>query len=148
MQFRAKVLATGKNTTGIEVPPHVVEGLGSGKKPAVRVTLNEYTYRSTVATMAGTFMLSVSAEVRKNANVQAGDEVDVDVEVDTAPREVTVPEDLAAALATEPEARAFFDELSYSNKRRVVMPIEDAKTDETRQRRVAKSVEKLRDRRV
>lgn len=148
MTFRATVDATGKNTTGIRVPAEIVAGLGAGKRPPVQVTINGYTYRTTIASMGGEPMLSVSSEVRANAGVAAGDEVDVGIELDTAPREVTIPPDLNDALDQEPEARRFFNGLSYSNKRRIVLPIEDAKTDETRQRRIAKAVSNLREGRV
>ncbi len=148
MIFRTKVELGGKTATGIQVPPEIVAGLGAGKKPAVLVTINSYTYRSTVATMGGVFMLPVSAEVRERAGVAAGDEVEVTLELDTAPREITVPPDLAAALDGEPEAKRFFDRLSYSNKRRIVEPIGDAKTAETRQRRIDKAIANLREGRI
>jgi hypothetical protein len=143
MKFQATILLGGKTATGIRVPPEVVASLGSSKKPAVRVTINGYTYRSTVATVSGEFMVGVSAEVREKAGVAAGDEVEVEIELDTAPREVTVPPDVAEALDADPAARRFFDSLSYSNKRRVVLSIEEAKTPETRQRRNAKAVTNL-----
>ena len=88
-------------------------------------------------------MLGVSAENRAAAGVEGGDTVDVELELDTAPRDVTVPPDLAAALAAEPAAQATFEALSYSNKSWHVLQIEGAKSDETRQRRVARSVEAL-----
>src|SRR5436190_8407345 len=91
MKFNAVVLLSGKTATGISVPPTVVESLGSSKRPPVRVTINGYTYRSTVAPMGGEFMLPVSGEIRKSAGVGAGDEVDVDIELDTEPRELNVP---------------------------------------------------------
>jgi bifunctional DNA-binding transcriptional regulator/antitoxin component of YhaV-PrlF toxin-antitoxin module len=143
MKFQATILLGGKTATGIRMPPEVVTSLGSSKKPAVRVTINGYTYRSTVATVSGEFMVGVSAEVREKAGVAAGDEVEVEIELDTAPREVTVPPDVAEALDADPAARRFFDSLSYSNKRRVVLSIEEAKTPETRQRRIAKAVSNL-----
>ena len=144
-KFRAELLQSGKTATGLRVPPEVVAALGTSKKPAVKVTVNGYTYRSTVATMDGEFMLPVSAEVRGKAGVAAGDKLDVEVELDTEPREVTVPDDLAAALKREAKAKAFFEGLSYSNKRRIVMSIEEAKTAETRQRRIEKAVGNLRE---
>jgi hypothetical protein len=144
MRFRTTIQQTGKNTTGIPVPDDVVAALGSGKRPAVTVTVNGYSYRSTVASMGGVSMVSLSAEHRAGAGVAGGDEVEVDLELDTAPREVTVPDDLAAALDAEPAARATFDGLSYSNKSWHVLQVTGAKTDETRQRRIAKSVETLR----
>ncbi|HEX8036598.1 MAG TPA: YdeI/OmpD-associated family protein [Ktedonobacterales bacterium] len=143
MRFRAAIQLSGKTATGIRVPEEVVAGLGSGKRPSVRVTINGYTYRSTVAPMGGEYMLPVSAEVRESAGVAAGDEVDVDVELDVAPREVSVPPDLAEALDGDAEAKQFFEGLSYSNKRRFVLSIEEAKTPETRQRRIAKAVSTL-----
>ena len=118
----------------------MLDALGTSRKPAVKVSLNGYTYRSTVATVNGAYMVGVSNDVRTAAGVAAGQVVDVDIEVDTEPRGRTVPPDLAAALDAEPEARRFFETLSYSNKRRIVMPIDDAKTPETRQRRIEKSV--------
>ncbi|HUS15572.1 MAG TPA: DUF1905 domain-containing protein, partial [Chloroflexia bacterium] len=79
MQFRAVILQEGKTATGIAVPPEVVAGLGSNKRPAVVATINGYTYRSTVAPLGGVFMLPVSAEVRAAAAIAGGDEVDVDL---------------------------------------------------------------------
>ena len=143
MKFRAKVLLAGKTATGIRVPAKVVESLGPSRRPAVRVTINGYTYRSSVASLGGAFMVGISAEVRSLAGVAAGDQVDVDIELDTEPREVTVPSDFAAALKRDEVAKRFFDTLSYSNKRRFVLSIEGAKTAETRHRRIASAVRML-----
>ena len=140
MRFHTSLQLNGKTATGIRVSPEIVERLGVGKRPAVNVTINGYTYRSTVAVMGGEFMLPVSAEVRERAGIAAGDALDVDIELDTEPRAVDVPPDFAAALDADAEARRVFDTLSYSNKRRVVLSIEEAKTAETRQRRIAKAV--------
>jgi hypothetical protein len=142
--FRATIQQNGKTATGIPVPPDVIEALGSGRRPAVRVTLNGHTYRSTVGTMGGVSMLPVSAEIREQAGVAAGDELDVHLEVDSEPRTLALPDDFRSALDREPEARRFFDGLSYSNQRRLVIPIEEAKAAETRQRRIERTVEKLR----
>jgi Bacteriocin-protection, YdeI or OmpD-Associated/Domain of unknown function (DUF1905) len=144
MRFRTTIVQSGKNTTGIQVPDEVVEALGSGKRPAVKVTVNGYSYRSTVASMSGVFMVSLSAEHRAGAGVGGGDEVEVDLELDSAPREVTVPPELVAALDAEPAARATFDGLSYSNKSWHVLQVTAAKTEETRQRRIARSVDALK----
>ena len=144
MNFRTTVELGGKTATGIKVPPEVVAALGPGKKPAVRVTINGYTYRSTVAVYGGEFFLPVSAEVRERAGVAAGDEIEVALELDTDPRVVEVPADLATALAADADARQLFERLSYSNKRRIVLSIEDAKTAETRRRRIDKAIENLR----
>jgi hypothetical protein len=148
MHFRATIDLDGTTATGMRVPAEIVEALASGKRPPVRVTINGYTYRSTVAVMGGEYLIGVSAENRAGAGVVAGDEVDVDVELDAEPREVTVPSDFAAALDAQPAARQTFDRLSYSNKSWHVLSIEGAKTDETRQRRIAKSVEALREGRI
>ena len=145
MKFRATLQLEGKTATGIHVPAEVVEALGKGKKPPVRVTINGYTYRSTVAAYNGVFMLPVSAEVRERSGATAGDELDVDVELDEAPRVVEVPADFAAAIAADAEAQRFFDTLSYSIQRRYVMGVDEAKTAETRQRRIEKSVQMLRE---
>lgn len=145
MRFRARIRLGGKTATGIQVPAEIMESLGSSRRPPVSVTINGHTYHSTVAVMGGQFMLPVSAEQRENAGVAAGDEVDVDIELDTEPREVTVPPDLAEALDGDADAKRFFDGLSYSHKRRHVLAIEDARKAETRQRRVAKAVSMLRE---
>lgn len=148
MRFHATLERNGKTATGIEVPGEVLAALGSGRRPAVRVTVNGYTYATSVGSMGGRSLLPVSAEVRERAGLSAGDDVDVDVELDTAPREVTVPDDLAAALSAEPAALHAFEALSYSGKRRLVLPVEQARNVETRKRRVERTVEDLRSGRV
>src|SRR5215212_9482098 len=148
MKFRATLELAGKTATGFRIPAEVVAALGGGKRPPVRVTINGHTYRNTVAVMGGAFMVGVSAENRAAAGVKGGDEIDVDLDLDTAPREITVPDDLDAALEAVPEARATFDRLSYSNKSWHVLQVTGAKTEETRQRRIAKSVEALKEGRI
>ena len=145
MRFRTTILRSGATATGIRIPPEIVEGLGAGRRPPIRVTINGYTYRSTVAVMGGDYMVGVNADNRDAAGVKGGDEVDVDIELDTAPREISVPLELAAALDADPAARATFDALSYSNKSWHVLQVQGAKTDETRQRRIARSVDTLRE---
>jgi hypothetical protein len=145
MNFRATIELGGRTATGIPVPAEVVESLGAGKRPAVRVTIGSHLYRSTIAPRGGRFMLPISAENRTAAGVAAGDEVDVGVELDTAPREITAPSDLAAALEGDDGARRFFDGLSYSQKQWHVLRVEGAKKPETRQRRIADSVAMLRE---
>ena len=145
VRFRAELLLVGKTATGIEIPEKVVTALGAGKRPQVRVTIKDHTYRSTVAVMGGRYMVGVSAENREKAGVAAGDKVDVDLELDMEPRKVEVPPDLARALKAEPAAKRTFEALSYSHKRRHVLAIEGAKAAETRARRIAKAIEMLRD---
>ena len=147
MNFRGELQLAGKTATGIEVPEAIVTGLGAGKRAAVRVTLRGYTYRTTIAPMGGSYWIGVSAEHRAGSGVAAGDVLDVTVEVDDAPRIVTLPEDLAAALGADPAARAFYDSLSYTNQNTYATWVTDAKKPETRADRVAKSVEALRNRR-
>ena len=132
-----------KSATGLPVPAEVVAALGKGKKPPVKVTLNGYSYRTTVAVMGGGFMLSLSAEHRAAAGVKAGDKVKVTLELDTEPRTVELPEDLAAALAKKRGARAAFDASAYSMRKEYVRQVESAKAQETRTRRIAGIVAKL-----
>ena len=148
MKFRAIIQLNGKTATGIAVPVEVVAHLGSSKRPPVRVTINGHTYRSTVAPMDGVFMLPISAENRVLATVSAGDEVEVEIEPDTQPREVSVPPDFLEALDGDADARRFFDGLSFSNKQHIVLSIEGAKTAGTRLRRIAKAVDTLREGRI
>jgi len=145
MRFHTTILQGDKTATGIRIPDAVVEALGAGKRPAVKITINGFTYRSSIAVMGGIYMVGVNADNRVGAGVAGGDEVDVDIEVDTEPREVVVPPDFAAALDAEPAARATFDRLSYSNKSWHTLQMAAARSDETRLRRIAKSIEALRD---
>ena len=142
MKFHTTIVQDGNNT-GIEVPPEVIEALGKGKRPPVKVTLNGHTYRNTVAVMNGTYMISLSAANRAAAGVESGQEHEVEVELDTEPRTIELPPDFAAALDAEPMAREMFDRLSPSNKGWHVSQVTDARTDETRQRRIAKQVAAL-----
>lgn len=148
MNFRTTLLLEGKTATGLLVPAEVVAELGRGRKPAVLVTINSHTYRSTIATRGERYLIPVSAEIRKITGVVAGDEVDVTVEIDDATREVVMPPDFAELLAGEPDAKAFFEGLSYSNQSAHVLAIEGAKTPETRQRRLNKALETLRAHRI
>jgi hypothetical protein len=143
MQFRAVLQLHGKTATGFQVPAEIVTALGSSKRPAVRVTLKGYTYRSSIAPMGGVFLLGVSAEHRSKAGVAAGDEVEVEVELDTEERVVQIPEDFAEALAANIPAQQAFERLAYSHKLQHVVAIEQAKTAETRQRRIAKALSVL-----
>jgi len=146
MRFRTVLRLEGKTATGFQVPLDVVDALGQGKRRVpVTVTINGYTYRSTIAPYGDVCMLPLAAEHRERAGVTAGDEIDVDLELDTAPRDVDLPPDFAAALDAEPDARRTFDSLSNSNKKWHVASIDGAKTEETRQRRIEKSVATLRE---
>src|SRR3954447_21749399 len=117
MQFRTTLDSAGKNAAGFRVPKEVVDALGKGKRPPVLVTINGYTYRNTVAVYGDEYLIGVSAERQAAAGGAAGDTIDVTLELDTEPREVEMPDDLAAALDAEPAARARFDGLSNSKRR-------------------------------
>jgi hypothetical protein len=143
MKIHVLIQSAGKTAAGMEIPPEVVASLGSSKKPAVRVTINGYTYRSSIASLGGKFMLGVSNEVRAQAGVAAGQEVDVELELDTEPRVVVVPDDFKKALAKDKAAAKNFEALNYSNQRRLVLAIEAIKSAENRQRRIEKTVSQL-----
>jgi len=141
--FKTTILSTGKNTTGIVIPAAIIEELGAGKKPPVKVTLNGYTYRSTVAVMGGKFMVGVSSSVRTESGVKGGDTYNVTIELDTEERKVTLPDALKKALDENPAAKQFFESLSYSKQRIHADSIASAKTPETLRRRIEKSVVEL-----
>lgn len=143
VDFRTTILQTGKNTTGIQVPEEIVEQLGSGKRPLVRVTINTYTYRSAIAVMNGKYMISLSAMHRQAAGVQGGENVGVTLELDVEPRAVEIPEDLKTALV-DAEALDAFENSAPSMKKEYVRQVVEAKKQETRERRISKIVEKLR----
>ena len=145
MKIRVLLEQNGKTAVGFAIPEETVLALGKGKRPPVNVTINGYTYRSTVAPMGGRYLVGVSAENRAAAGVSGGETHDVELTLDDAPREVELPADFAAALAADPEARRTFDALSPSNKGYHTALISGAKTDETRQRRIEKSVTALHD---
>jgi Bacteriocin-protection, YdeI or OmpD-Associated/Domain of unknown function (DUF1905) len=148
MRFKTTLDAAGKNAAGFRVPRDVVDALGKGKRPPVIVTINGYSYRNTVAVYGDEFLVGVAQEHRAPAGIKPGDEIEVDLELDTAPREVEIPADFQAALDAEPAAKRFFETLSYSNKRRFTLSIEGARSTETRQRRIEKSVSQLREGRL
>ncbi|WP_199429534.1 YdeI/OmpD-associated family protein [Qaidamihabitans albus] len=145
MRFRAELESTGRTAAGFEVPEPVVEELGGGGHPKVAVTVNGFTFRTSIAKMGGRYLLGVSAARREEAGIEAGQVLDVDVELDTAPRELDVPDDLAAALAADAKAKAFWDTLSHSKQSWHVHQVTSAKKAETRASRVEKSVAMLRE---
>ena len=144
MHFRAEMLSTGKTTAGFEVPDSIVDELGGGGRPKVTVTIDGYTFRTSIARMGGRYLFGVNNERRAESGLTPGQTYDVDLELDTAVREVEIPEDLAAALAAEPEAKAFFDSLSYSKQQWHTLQVSGAKQPETRAKRVNTSVAMLK----
>lgn len=141
MEFRTTVTLSGKTATGLQVPDEVVTALGAGKRPPVVVRLGSYSYRTTVAPMGGAFWLPLAAEHRAAAGVRAGEEVDVVIEHDAAPREVALPDDLATAL--DDALRATFDGLAPSHRKEWVRWVEEARKPDTRAARIQKTVESL-----
>jgi hypothetical protein len=144
MRFRTTVELGGKTATGLAVPGDVVTALGGGRRPPVTITIGGHTYRTTIATMGGRFLVPLSAANRQAAGVAAGDEVDVSIELDAAPREVEVPDDLASALAAEPTARQFFEGLSFTHRKEWVRWVTEAKRVETRAQRIARTVDAVK----
>ena len=144
MRFRTTVLQAGKTATGLQVPDELVAALGSGKRPKVLVTVAGYRYRTTVAPMGGRYLVPLSAEHRTAAGVAAGEAVEVDIELDEAPRVVEVPDDLAAELSRDEWARAYFEGLAYSHRKEWVRWIGEAKKPETRSSRLSRTMAALR----
>jgi hypothetical protein len=142
IKFRTTLLQGDKTATGIQIPQEVIESLGPGRRPLVRVTINGYTYRNAVAVIDGNFMVGVSAENRQAAGVQGGDEVDVTIELDLEPRTVEMPKDFKVAMSRTGALKAF-EVLSPSMRKEYVRQVEEAKTQETRDRRISKIVSKL-----
>ena len=144
MKFRSHV-EPPEPMRGLEVPPEVVEALGGGKRPAVAITINGHSWKSRVAIMRGRYLLGLSNANRQAAGVATGDEVEVELELDTEPRVVAEPADFARALDADPAARTAYDRLSYAHKREHMRAIESAKKPETRARRIEKALTMLRD---
>jgi len=142
MRFESTVELGGKTATGIQVPDEVIEALGASKRPPVTITINGYTYRTTAVRMGGSFYVPLAAENREAAGVAAGDAITVDIENDTAPREVTLPDDLAAAM--DDAARTAYDGLSYTHRKEWVRWVEEAKKPGTRATRIEKTVAGLK----
>jgi Bacteriocin-protection, YdeI or OmpD-Associated/Domain of unknown function (DUF1905) len=142
MRFSTTMFQIGNNT-GIEVPADVLEALDAGKRPPVVVTVNGYSYRSTIAPMGGKYLLQFSAERRSESGISGGDAIDVELDLDSAPRVVEVPEDLRAALDSSPDAAAAWAKLSYSRQKADVTSVLGAKAADTRARRIAAVVAKL-----
>ncbi len=143
MEFRTTVELGGKTATGLRVPDQVVEALGAGKRPPVTVTVGGYSYRTTVAPMGGAFYVPLSGEHRAASGLAAGQEVEVRLELDDAPRETPLPADLDAAL--DDEARSFFTALAPSHRKEWVRWVEEAKKPETRSARIEKTAASLRE---
>ena len=141
--FTAEIELFGKTATGFMVPPDVVEALGKGKRPPVVIELSGYSYRTTIAPYGDDFFVPLNRKNREASGLTAGDTVEIGISFDAEPRTIDPPDDLAAALSTRPEAETYFDRLSYSHRREYVEWIEEAKKQETRERRIAKALDML-----
>lgn len=134
----------GKNVA-IVVPAEAVTDFGRGKRVPVKVTVDgDYTYASTISSIGGRFLLSFNAETRAATGRLAGDEVEVRLELDDAPRRVAMPATLTAALHDDAAAATAWEALSYSKQKEHAHSVESAKAEETQERRVAKVMESLR----
>jgi hypothetical protein len=144
IRFKATLVPRGP-AAAVVLDPEQVETVGEGaQRFPVVATVNGYGWRTSVARMRGEFLLGLNRAVRREAGVETGDTVDVELELDTAPREVELPEALSNALAQDSEARAAFDRLSYTHRKEYARWIDEAKRDETRERRVIQALEMLR----
>jgi hypothetical protein len=144
MKFKTTILQAGNNT-GIVVPEKILNSLGAGKRPPVVVTLKRYTYRSTVASMGGQFLIPLSAEHRKNSGVSGGDTLEVTLTLDDKPRTVELPAALRTALQKNAKAMQAYEKLPPSGKKKVVLLIQSAKAEETRMKRITKIVADLKE---
>ena len=144
LSFTTQVQARGP-AAAVVLDDDQVAAIGEGpRRFPVVATVNGYTWRTSVARMKGEFVVGLSREVRQGAGVKAGDEVEVTVALDVAPREVEVPAALAEALAADPEAAALFDRMAFTHRKEYARWVAEAKKEETRQRRVQQAVEMIR----
>lgn len=144
IQLRTRLESRGPAAAVVLDDEQVAEvGEGAKRFPVV-ATVNGYTWRTSVARMGGEFLVGLNREVRQGAGVQAGDEVDVTLELDSAPREVEVPEALAAGLAADPQAKAAFESMAFTHRKEYARWVAEAKREETRQRRVQQALDMLR----
>jgi hypothetical protein len=144
VRFQTEMTRTGANTTGVVVPGELITQLGAGARPAVIARINHYSYRTTVGVMRGCSMLPFSAQHREASGIVGGDQIEVELSLDKQPRTVEIPEDLAQALAAERGLAAAFDTLAPSRRKANVENVVTAKSAETRARRIAAIVDRLR----
>ena len=138
-KFESTMSLTGNNT-GIEVPPEVLDSLDAGKRPKVNVVVNGYAYSSSVGSMKGKAMIPFSKAHREASGIGGGDDIKVELTLDTEEKTVEVPADLAEALAASPKAKAAYEALTFSKQKWLVHDIVEAKKPETRTRRIEKAV--------
>ncbi|PZS12960.1 MAG: 2-isopropylmalate synthase [Solirubrobacterales bacterium] len=145
LRLTATLLSRGP-AAAIVLDDEQVAVVGEGaKRFPVAATINGYSWRTTVTRMRGEFLLGLNRAVRDGAGVDAGDTVEVEIELDAAPRDVDVPEVLATALAGDPAAMAAFEALAYTHRKEYARWVDEAKRDDTRQRRVTQALQMLRE---
>ena len=145
-RFRAELRSAGDSGgAGFDVPLEVAAALSDAKRPPVTVTVNGHEFRTRLAVYGGQPMVGVTRANRAAAGIDVGDAFDVLLALDTAPRDVDVPPDLAEALAAEPSSATAFDRLSFTHRREYVQWITEAKRPETRARRVAGTLDRLQE---
>lgn len=145
MKFTSQLTVVENDNAGIPVPEEIVTALGGGNHPKVQLTLNGFTYRSSIAKMGDGFWIPASKDRRKEGNLEVDVPYEIDIALDTAPRTVDIPEELTAHFASNPDTKATWDAVSYSNQLRMVTPINNAKKPETRQRNVDKVIATLKE---
>ena len=143
--FKAVIQNAGGGGAFVEVP-FDVEAVFGTKRPRVKAIIEGVPYRGILTRMGTDYhMLIVLKEIREQIGKSFGDEVTITVEPDTEPRIVEIPAELRKAFRTEKEAKAFFDKLSYTHQREYVLWINEAKREETRQNRIVKAIEMLKE---
>lgn len=142
--FTAVIQNAGGGGAFVEVPFDVEKEFGS-KRPKIRAMIDGVAYRGILTRMdTDCHVLGIRKEIREQIGKTLGDEVTITVELDTEPRVVEIPSELKKAFRTEKEAKAFFEKLSYTHQREYVTWIDEAKRTETRQNRIAKTIEMLK----
>lgn len=142
-RFRATVIPSG-NAAGVEVPEEIVAAFGAGNRPPTVITINGHSWRSRVAAMRGQLLIGISAANRAAGGISMGEQIEVELTLDEEPREVAVPDDLAAALQ-KAKLRKAFDALAHSRRRQHIIAVDGAKTAPTRQRRIDGVIAALRE---
>lgn len=143
MKFSSHLMADANDNAGIIVPPEVIKELGGGNHPKVQVTLNGFTYRSSAAKMGDLFLIPVNKARRTEGKLEVDVPYEIEIELDTSPREVEIPAEIMSHFNTDEAAKAKWDAMSYSLQLRTVTPILNAKKPETRQRNVDKVIAQL-----
>ncbi len=144
-RFQARLESAGGGGAYVELPAEVLQALGGGAQFRVTGALNGVDFSSsTMGLGGGRVCLGVHKATRQAANVEIGDLVDVRVERDERPRELTIPDELAEGLASDAVAAEAFERLSFTHRREYAQWVSEAKRPETKARRVTQTLEKLR----